>query len=124
MGMGYTAEYVSSKSPQAIADEMTAISNTRMRRDDQNRKLRAALVEVEKVLALMERTPQEDPDYSTAVQQIGGGVSYGAIMSTSEALWRQLAARNGHEGSEHVHGPARDTVDKILASVRAVLKNS
>jgi hypothetical protein len=50
-------------------------------------------------------------------------VSYGAVMSSAEALWRQLLKRDGLEGGEHVHGPARLTVIKALAQVRAALSS-
>jgi hypothetical protein len=122
MGMGYTAEYVSSKSPEQIAREMTDISNRRIAADNRSLKLRTALTEAESVLALMERPADEDPEYATAVQAIGDGVSYGAIMSSTEALWRQYLQRTGSpEGGEHVHGPARATVIKALTQVRAAL---
>jgi hypothetical protein len=121
MGMGYTAEYVSSKSPEQIAREMTDISNRRIAADNRSLKLRGALTEAEAVLALMERPANEDPELATAVQSLGSGVSYGAIMSSAEALWRQLLKRDGLEGGEHVHGPARETVTKALAQVRAAL---
>ncbi len=122
MGMGYTADYVKSKSAEDIAREMTDISNRRIAADNRSLKLRNALSETEKVLALMERPAREDPEYAGQVQAIGNGVSYGAIMSSAEALWRQyLESRGGPTGGEHVHGPARDTVNKILATVREAL---
>jgi hypothetical protein len=96
MGMGYTAEYVSSKPPEQIAREMTDISNRRIAADNRSLKLRTALSDAEAVLALMERPATEDPEYATAVQAIGDGVSY-------------------------VHGPARATVIKALTQVRAAL---
>lgn len=124
MGMGYTAEYVRSKSPEDIAREMTDISNSRIRLNNQYVAIRAALTRAEEVLALMERPAREDPDLSNAVQAIGGGVSYGAIMSSAEALWRQyLQSKGDPAGGEHVHGPARATVDKTLAMVRKALNN-
>lgn len=121
MGLGYSAEYVRSKSAEQIADEMTEMSNRRIRADNRSLALRNALMDAEKVLALMEHPSAEDPDFATAVQTIGNGVSYGAVMSTAEALWRQLLARDGLEGAEHVHGPARETVAKTLTAVRAAL---
>ncbi len=122
MSLGYTAEYVRSKTPDEIAQELTAISNRRIAADNRSRKLRDALADAEEVLALMERPAAEDPDYATAVQAIGDGVSYGAIMSTAEALWRQyLQSRGDPAGGEHVHGPARATIEKALARVRAAL---
>ena len=122
MGMGYTAEYVRSKPPEEIAREMTDISNRRIGINNQYVALRSALVEAETVLALMERPAAEDPEYASAVQAIGGGVSYGAIMSSAEALWRQyLKSRGDPEGGEHVCGPARGTVMRTLGVVRAAL---
>jgi hypothetical protein len=121
MGMGYTADYVQSKTADVIADEMTSLSNARIQRDNKIRALRAALEEAEITLALMEMPAEEDPQYATSIQAIGDGVSYGAVMSSAEALWRQLLERDGLGGGEHVHGPARLTVDKTLATVRAAL---
>lgn len=122
MGMGYTADYVRSKPAEQIADEMTAMSNRRIAADSRSRSLRDALAHAEQVLSLMERPASEDPEYASQVQAIGDGVSYGAIMSSAEALWRQyLESRGGPTGGEHVHGPARATVDKALAEVRAAL---
>lgn len=122
MSMGYSAEYVRSKSPDDIAQEMTALSNARIERDNKLRTMRAALEEAEEVFALMERPASEDPEYATQVQAIGGGVSYGAIMSSAEALWRQMLSSKGLEGGEHVHGPARLTVEKALRMVREAVK--
>lgn len=121
MGMGYTAEYVKSKSAEQIADELTRLSNARIQRDNKLRKMRTALEEAERTLALMERPASEDPEYATAIHSIGDGVSYGAIMSSAEALWRQLLSRDGLEGGEHVHGPARLTIENALREVRAAL---
>lgn len=87
-----------------------------------DRDLRSALERAEEVLALMERPAQHDPAFAAQVQAIGGGASYGAIMSTAEALWRQLLERDGHpSGGEHVHGPARTTVENALRDVRKAL---
>lgn len=122
MGLGYTAEYVRERSAEQIADELTSISNRRIAADNRARKLREALVRAETVLALMERPALEDPECASQVQAIGDGVSYGAVMSSAEALWRQyLESRGGPSGGEHVHGPARATVEKALAEVRAAL---
>lgn len=87
-----------------------------------DRDLRPALERAEEVLALMERPAQHDPAFAAQVQAIGGGVSYGAIMATAEALWRQLLERDGYpSGGEHVHGPARTTVENALRDVRQAL---
>ena len=119
--MGYTADYVRGKSADQIAAELTSLSNARIQCDNKLRMMRAALEEAESTLALMESPAREDPEYATAVQQIGGGYGYAEIMSSAEALWRQMLARDGMEGVEHVHGPARLTVEKTLAVVRKAL---
>ena len=110
------------RDPERVGREWFEACNKRIDASNRANKLERALREAEEVLALMERPAHEDPDLSSAVQAIGGGVSYGAIMSSAEALWRQLLERDGYpSGGEHVHGPSRGTVVKTLATVRQAL---
>lgn len=109
------------KDPASYGRQVFELSNKRIALSNRVLKLEKALREAHDTLALMERPAHEDPDFSTAVQSIGGGVSYGAIMTTCEALWRQLLKRDGLEGGEHVHGPARLTLERTLRIVREAL---
>lgn len=109
------------KDPASYGRQVFELSNKRIALSKRVLKLEKALHEAHETLALMEMPAREDPEYSTAVQGIGDGVSYGAIMSTCEALWRQLLERNGNAGGEHVHGPARLTLDRTLQIVREAL---
>lgn len=110
------------RDPERVGREWFEACNKRIEASNRANKLERALREAEEVLALMEHPAREDPELSTAVQAIGSGVSYGAIMSSAESLWRQLLESKGDpSGGEHVHGPARGTVVKTLATVRAAL---
>ena len=108
--------------PDSYGRQVYELSNKRIQLSNRLNKAEAALREAEATLALMEQPAREDPEFSSQVQAIGGGFSYGAIMSSAEALWRQLLERDGHPtGGEHVHGPARLTVERTLKIVRAAL---
>jgi len=88
----------------------------------ENARLRCALEETEEVLALSENTPFPDPAYHDEVKRLGLRIGFGALMSTAERAWREVAEELGHPaGGEFVSGPCRVTLDTLLSQVRSAL---
>lgn len=111
-------EYIAAASPDVLLAFIERIGAL----ERENARLREALEETEEVLALSENTPFPDPAYHDEVKRLGRRIGFGALMSTAERAWREVAEERGNPaGGEFVSGPCRVTLDNLLSQVRAAL---
>lgn len=83
---------------------------------------REGLSEAEETLRLVEHRPSRDPLHGDAVEQLGGRIGYGALMSSASASWMADLKQSGlPEGGAFVAGPCWGSVTRALARVRALL---
>lgn len=115
MGTGYTAEYVKSKSAQEIADEMTALSDARIKWSNRAGKAEAGVREAIELFEMTAREPSRDPLYYDEVSMLGARIGYGALMSCAARAWM-----DDFGDEAHTHGPARASVLEILEKLKAV----
>lgn len=89
--------------------------------------LAEALEDAEETLGFSRSTPFPDPAYHETVKELGRRIGFGALMSTAEAAWKEVAAEQRiPEGTEFVCGPTRSQYNKILRTVsraRALLRS-
>ncbi len=115
MGMGYTADYVKGKSAQEIADEMTELSNARIKWSNRAGKAENACRSALELFEMTAREPTRDPLYFDEVSMLGARIGYGALMSCAVRAWM-----DDFGDAAHTHGPALATVQNIIKELKAV----
>lgn len=71
--------------------------------------------EINAVLELTRTPALPDPDYHEEVMALGERIGFGALMSATEAAWREtLESEYGHSGGEFTCGTCRVTLDNLF----------
>jgi hypothetical protein len=115
MSEGYTADYVKSKSAQDIADEMTELSNARIKWSNRAGSAEKACRSALELFEMTAREPSRDPLYYDEVSMLGARIGYGALMSCAARAWM-----DDFGDAAHTHGPAIDTVRRMIKELKAI----